>query len=422
MFIFFDIFYLILALVYFPYTLVKRKWHSGMSNRLGKIPSQLSQLDRARPVIWIHAVSVGEVMTIIDLVKRMRAAFADHRIVCSTVTLTGYRLASERLGDDAVVIFAPLDFSWVVNRYVEVINPKIYIATETEIWPNLFSALNTRRVPIIVINGRISDRSFSGYKNAAFLLKSSFQKVAFFAMQSEQDAQRIKWLGASDDKIQVVGNIKFDQIPNESGSVSTKFQISKDWDVFIAGSTHSGEEEIVLTAYQKLRQQFPKLRLIIAPRHIERVPEVAALVQFKQLAPVCFSASRGSVLSDPNEVMVVDEIGRLRGLYSLAKVVFIGKTFSVGGGQNMIEPASAGKVVILGPQTYNFKDVVETFLRNEAMVQIHDPAQLADQVAHLLNNPLAVLKISQRALEVVGMNRGASVKTLSIIERLLPRG
>lgn len=418
MFILFDVFYLVAALFYFPYTLIKRKWHSGMSCRLGKVPEELRRRLSPAPTIWIHAVSVGEVMTILDLIKRMKVTFPTHRIVCSSVTQTGYRLAAERLAGEAEVIFAPLDFSWAVRRYAQLINPVVYVATETEIWPNLFTALQTKGVPIVVVNGRISDRSYRGYRRLNWILATSFKKVKTFAMQSLLDADRVRELGVPAEKVQVIGNLKFDQIPNDGDALPHGFSVEPGLQVFIAGSTHPGEEEIILRVFRRLQERLPWLRLIIAPRHIERAREVMDLVTQSGFQASAFSKAQ-RVFEKAEEVVVVDEIGRLRGLYALATIVFIGKTFAVGGGQNMIEPAAAGKAVFLGPQTYNFKDVVETFLREKAMVQVQTEEELFVRMSELLMNSQRLTDIGRKAKQVVTANRGATQKTLELISQML---
>lgn len=359
MFIIYDIAFLIFAILYFPYLIIRGKWHSGFKMRFDVLPS--GRMDE-RGRIWIHAVSVGEVLAIVDIVHKLKERYPKYTIVCSTVTKTGNQLAQELLGNECAVIYAPLDFSWIVRKFIRIIKPEMYIAAETEIWPNLYSALRKNGVPIVQINGRISDGSFKGYRRVRFLMRRILRCVDKFCMQSPLDAERILQLGAAPEKVHVVGNLKFDIPPGVAGLKKEELGFNPDDDVLIAGSTHPGEEELLLNIYQTLRKELPQLRLVIGPRHIERADAVMKLVEGKGYQAVRFSeipVTQGNV----HGVVVVDTIGHLRELYSLATVVFIGKSFAVGGGQNMIEPASAGKPVIVGPMTQNFKDAMAIFLK-----------------------------------------------------------
>lgn len=418
MFIIYDIIFVFFAILYFPYLIVRRKWHSGFKMRFGCLGDALGRKLEGSDRIWIHAVSVGEVLAVADLLRKVKEGFPQHTIVCSTVTKTGNQLAKEQLGDDCIVIYAPLDFSWIVRKFIATIRPAIYISTETEIWPNLYTALHKNGVPILQINGRISDKAFAGYSRVRFLMKRVLACVDLFCMQSSLDAQRIEQLGAAPEKIRVVGNLKFDNI-SEAVEIQKKDLGFEDHeDLLIAGSTHPGEEEILIDAYRELVAEFPDLRLVLAPRHIERADAVVDLVQRQGYHPIRFSEI-GEHKGDVQSVVVVDTIGHLRDLYSLASVVFIGKSLTVGGGQNMIESACFGKPTIVGPMTQNFKDVVSIFLKADALVQVKDSQELLTEALRLLSYPERAQEIGEAARRTVEQYQGATVKTLEAIRQRL---
>lgn len=418
MFIIYDFIYLLFSLLYFPYLFLKGKWHKDFPIRFGKFNQSLINTLGEKKNIWIHAVSVGEVLVVLQLVKKLKEKYPDCRIVFSTVTQTGQKLARENFSKDDVVIYAPLDFSWIVRKYINLIQPKIYIATETEIWPNLYTALYKKGVPIIQINGRISDKSFKGYKRVKFLTKKVLSCVTVFGMQSDLDKERIKELGADQRKIHVVGNIKFDYQPLKGVLNQTSLGFKNQDELFIAGSTHPGEEEIVINLYKELTKKFSNLRLVIAPRHIERASEVVNLIAQAGFTAVKFSESK-DVQMTSEKMIVIDEIGHLAELYSLAKIVFIGKTLKVGGGQNMIEPCFYGKPTFVGPLTENFRDAVKILLSEKALIEVQDSKELFEQITVFLNNPEKLQSIGVAAKKTVEKYQGATNKTFELISKVL---
>ncbi len=392
--------------------------------RFGIFPkSIIESLDKKRN-IWFHAVSVGEFMAILGLMEKMRARFSGHQIVLSTVTQTGFQLAKSQLKDEDIVIYAPLDLSFIVNRFIDFIDPVIYINAETEIWPNLFLALSHRKVPLVEVNGRISNRSFQRYQWIRFLLSSVLEKVELFCMQSQLDRERIISLGANSSKVILVGHIKFDEPiesefqPNERdfGPKTNK----EEW-IWVAGSTHPGEEEIVLKIYQSLKEEFPRLRLIIAPRHIERTLEIENLIQERgyRLLKLSVLLESREFFGNDDRILLVDTIGHLRSLYRLAKIVFVGKSLIGVGGQNIIEPAKFGKAIIVGPHMENFKSIVDLFLRSEAIIQVQNEDQLKEEIKELLSQPARLETLGHLAKEVVQNNQGATEKTFKLICDLL---
>jgi len=351
--------------------------------------------------------------------KKIKSIFPQYKIVCSTVTKTGNNVACAQLNDSCLVIYAPLDFSWIVRKFVSTIKPKIYISTETEIWPNLYTALYKCKVPIFQINGRISDKSFKGYRRIRILTKRVLSCVELFYMQSPLDADRIKSLGAQADKVHVVGNLKFDAVLDSFDVAKADLGFHAAEDLVIAGSTHPGEERILIDTYKKLSKEFSNVRLVIAPRHIERVDEVSRLIGDKGYKAVRFSKINKDEGIVPGAIVVVDTIGQLRTLYGLAKIVFIGKTLTVGGGQNMIESAYFGKPTIVGPLTQNFKDVVTIFKKSDALIEVQNEEQLFNEMLSLLKNPERAKKIGEAAKQVVKEYQGATAKTLEAVTQLL---
>ncbi|PIW63160.1 MAG: hypothetical protein COW13_02260 [Candidatus Omnitrophica bacterium CG12_big_fil_rev_8_21_14_0_65_50_5] len=412
--IFFDLIYAVIFPFFAISQMIKGKWHEGMRFRLGAIDDVRPKLSD-QPRIWIHAVSVGEVLAVADFVRQLSQKYPSHQIVCSTVTRTGFHLASANLKDAALVIYAPVDFSRVVRKFVDVIHPNIYISAETELWPNLYRCLSSRNIPVVLINGRISDTSFANYRRIKFLLQPALRCVNVFAMQTQEDSRRITALGARLSKVHVVGNLKFDTV---SFAVDQNpYEHFGKYRVFLAGSTHAGEEDIVLDAFEKMRPRFPDLRLMIAPRHIERVTEIIRRIEA--------GGRRGARLSefsgewDERSVLVIDQMGILRYLYKIAAVVFIGKTFKAGGGQNMIEPLVFGKPVFVGPLTQNFKDVVDIFLRENVLFRVESPEQLAEAMVRVLGDPYSLERIRRKAPEVIRSHQGAVQKLLEIVKKFL---
>jgi len=408
-------------LIYFPVHVARGKYHKGFSFRFGFLPKEFKTICRGKKNIWIHAVSVGEVLAIVDLVAKLKQALPYHHIICTTVTKTGYKIACDQLPKSCSVLFAPLDFSWVVKKYINVICPQIYLSVETEIWPNLYHALHARKVPIMLINGRISDKSFKKYKRLKSLLKGILGDVTLFLMQSQMDADRIIHLGADSNRVRVLGNVKFDNLPSKVLLEKRDLGFEASDELLIAGSTHPGEEEILIDVYKALLSSHPHLRLILTPRHVERSEEIVSLVQSHGFEPVRFSQLNQVVLT-ARSMVIVDEIGHLRELYSLAKLVFVGKSLCGEGGQNVIEPAFFGKPVFVGPHTYNFKDIMEIFLREKAIVQIQNADELLSVMQKLLNDPTEFNHIGHTAQKIVERYQGSTRKTVEEIVNLISSG
>ncbi len=413
-----NIVYSIVFLFYLPNLYLKGKLHSGYRMRFGSIPDDIRKRLSERTNIWIHAISVGEVMAVLDLIGKIQERYPDRQIVCSVVTQTGYELAREKLGADSIVVYAPMDFSWIVRHFINVIQPQIYIYAETEIWPNLFARLQKRNVPMIQVNGRISDKSYEGYQRIKFLTRRALSDVQCLCMQSQQDAERIIDLGANSDRTLTVGNLKFDNFPETEDIRPQDLGFSSTDKLLIAGSTHPGEEELLVDVYQRIRQHDGHCRLVICPRHIERAQQVRQVVEKLGLSAQMFSERDKEPLAE-GAVLIVDTIGVLRQVYSLAWLVVIGKTFRVGGGQNMLEPAFFGKPVVVGPLTSNFRDIVGLLKSEKAIVQVQSESELVEEAMDIWNNAIRRESLGMAARRVVQKYQGATARTMDEIERLM---
>jgi len=322
------------------------------------------------------------------------------------------------LGEHCAVIYAPLDFSWIARKFIRAINPVMYISAETEIWPNLYTALHRRGVPIVQVNGRISDKSLRGYTRVRFLIKGVLRCVQRFCMQSALDAERIIALGAQPDQVTVAGNLKFEVDLPAARRDKEGLGFNAGDRLWVAGSTHPGEEAILMDTYVYLKKDFEKLRLVIVPRHVERANDIIRLAHDKGLAAGIFS--RWDKANAPKDaVMVADVIGHLHEFYQAAEIVFVGKSLTVGGGQNMIEPAALGKPTVVGPKTQNFKDIVKVFNESNALVQVQDSHGLYAAVKGLLCDPGKAGQIGEAARRAVEQQQGATERNMRVIREIL---
>ncbi|MDD4909772.1 MAG: 3-deoxy-D-manno-octulosonic acid transferase [Candidatus Omnitrophica bacterium] len=413
MFILYDLFFLFFALIYLPYSLAKRKINAGIFQRMGFL--RLKQAPGAG-LIWLHAVSVGEVMAIKAFVRDTGREFSRNKIVISTVTTTGNKLAVKLFGNNAQIFYLPFDLSFIIKRVIRRIKPCLFIAVETELWPNLLSYLKQSGVPTAIVNGRISDRSFKGYYRMKFLFKPILNKVSLFCVRSDQDARRLVQLGVDDKKVKITGNMKFDL---EISAHSLDIGLKSDEKLFVCGSTHPREEEILLGVYRQARRQFPDLRLLVAPRHIERCGEIEGLARKMGFDALRISRIKAGCPAGRNCVFLLDIIGELPSLYNMADVVFIGGSLIEHGGHNIIEPAFFGKPIVFGRHMSNFRDIAEMFLKDEAAIQVKDEAGLGNALKDILGREDVRQKLGNNARSVVEKNRGAVARTIEEIGRIL---
>ena len=369
-------------------------------------------------VVWVHAVSLGEVVAAVPLVRRLHVLYPRHRIVVTTVTETGREAVEQRLSTMAIHRYAPLDFPWAVARAVTNLNPAVFLFIETELWPNQLGALAERGVPAILVNGRLSSTSFGRYQYVRPLVSRMLKGLTYCLMQSQRDAERVVALGARADRVIATGNIKFDQPkPDpEHDAVPRSALVAEGEELIVAGSTHPGEEEQVVECYQALLKEFPSLVLLLAPRHIERAPRVETVIAGKGLKAVRRSALRQTVepIRGPR-VLILDTRGELAAVYRHAVVAFVGGTLVPIGGHNLLEPAAWGKPVFFGSYTDHCLDVARLLQAAGAGKQVRDGAELTEDIARVLRDRHLLRAMGDHAEEVLRQNRGALDRSLRFV-------
>jgi 3-deoxy-D-manno-octulosonic-acid transferase len=376
-------------------------------------------LHGGEPAIWIHAVSVGEVLTARGLVGALKKHLPGHRVLLSTTTLTGHAVALKSAFGLDGLFFAPFDWPGPVREVLTALNPRLLVLVETEIWPNLIREAQRRGTRIAVVNGRISPRSFVRYRRIRFFLRGVLSRVDLFLMQGHPHAERLLALGAPPGRVSVTGNLKFDAPPAPVPSEALSRLLAGKELLFVAGSTVEGEEEAVLAAYGRVLKVHPAARLLLAPRHPERFRQVPALVAAAGFRCV----SRTTIGERPweaGEVLLLDTIGELAQVYPFAAVTFVGGSLLPGGGgHNILEAAVAGRVVIVGPFMENFQEIRDAFRREKALIEVSSGEDLAREVIALLSDPESRRAIGERARAVVGENQGALARTLEALRVLL---
>ena len=395
------------------------KYLRTLADRLGRMPHDLPA---GGPSIWIHAVSVGEVLAARILVQPLKARFPGHRVFVSTTTLTGNAVARDTVHGADGVFFAPFDFTRPVVRVLDHLDPALLVLVETEIWPNLIHHARRRGARIAVVNGRISPRSFPRYRRVRAFLRHVLAEVDLFLMQGEAHRARMLEMGAPPERVHVVGNLKYDALRAPETPAALRRVLGEDAPgprlLWVAGSTVEGEEEAVLSAFTALRRHHAGVRVVIAPRHPERFAPVAELVTRSGLA-----CARRTLLPDGGwnggDVLVLDTLGELAEVYPLATVVFVGGSLAPAGGHNVLEPAVAGKAIIVGPHMDNFREIAAAFLAEDALVQVRDAAGLTDVVVRLFADAAARDALGARAQRIVARNRGALDRTVDALAALL---
>ena len=410
-------------LVYLPLYFFRGKFHRGFFRRFGFLPKGLN-LDEP---IWIHAVSVGEAISIKGLIGKIREAYPNKKLVISTVTATGNKIARSLISEGDFLTYLPLDFSFIIKRVMRKIKPCLFIIAETEIWPNLIACLYKEKIPIVTVNGRISDNSYSGYRGIRFLIRPILSKIKKFCVQSEIDALRLINLGVAKENIQVTGNVKFDlNLAKAQDSkvlvIREKLWLGLDGKLWVCGSTHPHEEEIIIKAYRELLLSYPKLKLLIAPRHPERSKDIGRLVSANSFMPIFISNISGSCPTCINNpVFILDVMGELFDYYSAADIVFVGGSLVKTGGHNILEPASQKKPVFFGPYMFNFRDISRMFLENKAGIMVQDANDLVVKIKEILDSNLLAKQLVEHAYDLIINNRGATQKNIDVIKQILAR-
>jgi 3-deoxy-D-manno-octulosonic-acid transferase len=436
-----DLLYLLAGLAISPMVLYRvirhGRYRTGWGQRFGKISRKSPQ----KKCIWLHAVSVGEVNAAKTLIKELENRFPDFEIIISTTTDTGFAQANALFGHDFQVFYFPLDLSWVMHRAFNNIRPAVCLLMELEVWPNFVEIAQKLNVPVIVINGRISDKSFSRYKKIKPIAKTIFRKVGLVLAQTNEYARRFKELGCPDEKVVVTGSLKYDtaQITDKvEGADELAAQLFGKSEIrnlkseiflWVAGATGPGEEEIILDVFKELIKQFGNLRLVIVPRKPERFDEVAQLIketgfllirysQIKKLAPE--TTEKSSIVNRQSSIVILgDTMGDLRKFYSLATIIFVGRSLVPMGGSDMMEAAALGKCTIFGPYTFNFQQTVDALLADNGAIMVKDEEDLLRTMQKCLLEPAYADKIARNGQQVIRKNQGATTKTIDQIAAFL---
>ena len=400
-----------------------RKYREGLPARLGRVPPWLRSAAAERPVVWLHAVSVGEVLAVSRLVAELGEAFPEFQVLVSTTTRAGQALARERFGVNRV-FYCPLDLPWAVRAYFKTLNPRLVILAETEFWPNLLSTSFRRRVPVAVVNARVSDRSWPRYRMLRRLWRPILSHLSRVLAQSTIDAQRLKDIGCVPDRVSVAGNLKFDvRAPQDAEATRFLHLLAPNLRFVIAGSTLEGEEAALLEAWPALVAAVPQLAMVLAPRHPERFNTVASVLADARISWLKRSNWNGRPIADlrrlvPGQVVLLDTIGELASVYALASVAFVGGSLVQAGGHNPLEPAQFGVPIVMGPHYANFRSIVDALLVHQA-IRIAPMENLAPTLLDLLSNPEQASAMGQRARQVFDAQAGATGRTVRALRDLL---
>ena len=413
----------VVLLLGWPYWLLqmatKGKYREGLSERLGWVPARLREGD-VRQTIWVHAVSVGEVLVASRLVKELSASAPQYRVLLSTTTRTGQRLARERTSPSHTFYF-PLDFSWIVRRYLRALDPVLLVLVETEFWPNLLTECRRAAIPVAVVNGRVSDRSLPRYLRLRSFWMRILASVSIVLAQSEEDVKRLKAIGAPAGRVSFGGNLKFDVSSAEPSAITTLLRDNLSGRVLVCGSTLEGEEEILLDAFHQLLKTIPDCIMILAPRHPERFGRVAQLLRSRNEQ----SVRRSNWMKRPAKikagtVVLLDSIGELASVYAVASVAFVGGSLIPAGGHNPLEPAQFAIPVVMGTHYANFRAIIDTLVNAEA-VKLATNETLVPILEMLLSDHDAASALGVRALEVFHHQSGATARATTALLRLLPQ-
>ncbi len=417
-----------LLLISTPYlfarSLFDKSFRKSLCQRIGSLPEY--PLQRS---IWFHAASVGEVFCSIPLVKRVRAAFPRLPIVMTTMTTTGNEMARKSLPELETVLFFPVDQSLLLRRMIKRIQPGVLLIAETELWPNLLRICGKKNIPILLFNGRISDRSFQHYLSFRFFFRECLKYVALFLVQTEKDRQRMIDIGGPPDKTKITGNMKFDQAfsvlsQEEVTGLAQSLCLKGDEKILIGGSTHPGEEEIICSLFRELKKTSPDLLLILAPRHLNRLEEVEKVLDRERLLWVkrtSFHPGQDSSIrkGDRPEVILLDTMGELAKFYSLGTLIFIGGSLVPVGGHNPIEPLLYKKCVLFGPHMFNFSEISSHLVNAGGAIQVKGKDDLASRLKDLLSDERSCMEFGEKGYQFLLHHRGATERMFEEIRPFL---
>ncbi len=403
-----------------PYWLVRiafsARYRAGLKRRLGLVPARVGMLDSRRETVWIHAVSVGEVIAASELVRSLGDAGC--QVALSTTTKSGQDLARKRF-KNSVVFYMPLDVAWILRRYLRALRPRLVVMMESELWPNLIDLCATRGIPLAVANARVSDRSFPRYMRLRAVWKPLLREVSLFLAQSQESASRLEQMGVLKDRIVVAGNVKYDGQRREPTAMTRSVQALAKGRVVVAGSTLLGEEEALLTAFAELRKGAPDAILLLAPRHQQRFAEVLGLIQKSGSAWVqCSRITAATGPIEPGTIVLLDTIGDLATMYSIGAAAFVGGSLVEKGGHNPLEPAQYGVPVVVGPSYENFREIVDALLAAEA-IWVVKRDELGRSLVSLLQDPAQAASMGLRGQHIFQARAGATARTVGPLLALM---
>lgn len=425
----YNLIFPILFLLYLPYYLLHICRRGGLTadywQRFGFFSAERkAQLRTLQQPVWVHAVSVGETVAAITFIKAWLKRHPEEQLVFSCGTSTGFATAAQKLPPQVARIYCPIDFFWAVRHALRLIRPRMLVIFEVEIWPNLVLQAARRGCRVVLVNGRMSDRSSCGYARWKGIFRPIFQAFSCLCVQTPEDAGRLQRVMGPDQRIKVCGTMKFDQVPDYE-SAAKDHELDQCFGpgprvVFVAGSTHSGEEELVCDCYRTLKNDYPELKLVLVPRHQERAAEVEAVLRARQLTWRLLRPVPGQdVQPAPADVLLVNTTGELMNFYAAGDIAYVGKSLAgQTGGHNMIEPAIFGKAIIYGANVQNFRAVTALFRQDQAAIELASEEEMLPTLRRLLAEPETRAELGRRARQLVDKYRGCIDQTLDYLAEL----
>lgn len=425
--ILYNIAAILLVILATPIFFIRSFRERGFTERLrqsfGFLPEEAMAAVAGKSCIWVHAASVGEIVAASPLIKEFRLEFPDRPILVSVVTNNGYEMANRIVKDADSIIYFPLDLPWLSSSVVKKIRPSIFLPVETELWPNFLKTARLCHIPVMMVNGRISDKSVKRYHHLRGMLKDMIGTVNRFCMQSQIDAKYIIKLGANPELVTVTGNTKFDQTytdvsEEEKQRLVDEMGLGGAQGILLAGSTHKGEEELILHAFERLRAAFPAVKLVIAPRDILRAAEIVEMAKASGITAKLRTALNAHPQTG-HDAVILDTIGELGKVYSIGDVIYVGGSMVSHGGHNILEPAAHGKAILVGENMFNFKDTHALFSKRDACITVKNAAELDARILYLFKDSAARRAMEEETISIVRENRGAARKSAVLLRELM---
>jgi 3-deoxy-D-manno-octulosonic-acid transferase len=425
--ILFTVGFILSSPYYFMRMRRRGNWQKGFAERFGKYDANLKQAITNRYTLWMHAVSVGEVNACTHLIRALEQRLPNLKVVVSTTTTTGMGELRRKLPTHISKIYYPLDRRHYVIRALSTIRPEAIVLVEAEIWPNFLWRARDQGIPVFLVNARLSDRSYRGYKRFGLLFKPLFRSLTGVGAQNEADAAKLRTLGCRPEAIRVVGSLKYDAAKLDERrlldvpALLRQVGVKPGAQLLLGGSTHAGEEAILAEQFLRLRSRFPDLFLVLVPRHFERSREVGSELEARGLRYAYRSEIMAQTQFEPGKIecLIVNTTGELKYFYEHATIIFVGKSLAAQGGQNPIEPGALGKAMVFGPHMQNFAEVAREFVEQKGAVQVRDAAELERVLAELLADESRREQLGRNALKVVHENLGAIDRTVDMIVKHL---